>query len=165
MSCVSLVSPVKFLFHQLFLFQVHWVQCDGCQLWFHLFCIGLKPENVSEDEDFICKWCKPNRPKAGVNFSNMTYLYCGDPHTRLVRYSFGKIRWLSNVWYSSHDLIWLLNGHMVSRTYLNIGQKKSINDHFLSLFKCLFILLDHLVRFLNCPTSSNNCPNFFLIQD
>merc|ERR1712130_661198 len=23
--------------------QVHWVQCDKCELWYHLFCIGLKP--------------------------------------------------------------------------------------------------------------------------
>jgi histone demethylase JARID1 len=41
--------------------EVHWVQCDGCELWFHLHCIGLKPEHVSEDEDFICKDCKPKR--------------------------------------------------------------------------------------------------------
>jgi histone demethylase JARID1 len=41
--------------------EVHWVQCDGCELWFHLHCIGLKPEQVSEDEDFICKDCKPKR--------------------------------------------------------------------------------------------------------
>ncbi|TRY70876.1 hypothetical protein TCAL_02904 [Tigriopus californicus] len=43
--------------------EVHWVQCDGCELWFHLYCIGLKPEQVSEDEEFICKACKPNRHK------------------------------------------------------------------------------------------------------
>merc|ERR1712062_233801 len=41
--------------------EVHWVQCDVCELWLHLHCIGLKPEQVSEDEDFICKTCKPNR--------------------------------------------------------------------------------------------------------
>ena len=50
------------------LLQVHWVQCDGCELWLHLTCIGLKPEQVSEDEDFICRDCKPaptnsKRPK------------------------------------------------------------------------------------------------------
>lgn len=43
--------------------EVHWVQCDGCELWFHLHCIGLKPEQVSEDEDFICRSCKPNRQR------------------------------------------------------------------------------------------------------
>merc|ERR1711872_885466 len=37
--------------------QVHWVQCDTCELWFHLFCIGLKPHNIKEDEDFNCKNC------------------------------------------------------------------------------------------------------------
>lgn len=39
--------------------EVHWVQCDGCELWFHLYCIGLKQEQVKEDEEFICKACKP----------------------------------------------------------------------------------------------------------
>merc|ERR1712200_10594 len=38
--------------------QVHWVQCDKCELWFHLFCIGLKPNDIKEDEDFNCKFCK-----------------------------------------------------------------------------------------------------------
>jgi len=37
--------------------QVHWVQCDKCELWYHLFCIGLKPNNIKEDEDFYCKNC------------------------------------------------------------------------------------------------------------
>jgi len=37
--------------------QVHWVQCDECELWYHLFCIGLKPHNIKEDEDFNCKNC------------------------------------------------------------------------------------------------------------
>merc|ERR1712029_497666 len=38
--------------------QVHWVQCDKCELWYHLFCIGLKPHDIKEDEDFNCKNCK-----------------------------------------------------------------------------------------------------------
>ena len=38
--------------------QVHWVQCDKCELWYHLFCIGLKPQDIKEDEDFNCKFCK-----------------------------------------------------------------------------------------------------------
>merc|ERR1711971_12765 len=37
--------------------QVHWVQCDKCELWYHLFCIGLKPHDIKEDEDFNCKNC------------------------------------------------------------------------------------------------------------
>ena len=38
--------------------QVHWVQCDGCQLWFHLFCIGVRPSQISEEEDFMCGDCE-----------------------------------------------------------------------------------------------------------
>ena len=37
-------------------FQVHWVQCDKCELWYHLYCIGLKPHNIKEDEDFCCRY-------------------------------------------------------------------------------------------------------------
>ena len=43
--------------------QVHWVQCDKCELWYHLFCIGLRPADIKEDEDFNCKTCKPGGHK------------------------------------------------------------------------------------------------------
>merc|ERR1719468_1370635 len=45
--------------------QVHWVQCDKCELWYHLFCIGLKPHDIKEDEDFVCKYCKVDRSEGG----------------------------------------------------------------------------------------------------
>lgn len=32
-------------------------------MWFHLHCIGLTPEQVSEDQDFICITCKPTYNK------------------------------------------------------------------------------------------------------
>lgn len=39
--------------------EVDWVQCDGgCELWFHLFCVGLDKRDVKEDEDFICRVCQ-----------------------------------------------------------------------------------------------------------
>lgn len=39
--------------------EVDWVQCDGgCELWFHLFCVGLDKRDVREDEDFICRVCQ-----------------------------------------------------------------------------------------------------------
>jgi len=44
--------------------QVHWVQCDKCSQWFHLFCIGLKPEQIKEDEEFYCGKCSSARPAA-----------------------------------------------------------------------------------------------------
>jgi len=45
--------------------QVHWVQCDKCELWYHLYCIGLKPHNIKEDEDFCCRNCKQPSGKGG----------------------------------------------------------------------------------------------------
>ena len=52
------------------------MQCDGCELWLHLQCIGLKPDQVSEDEDFICRDCKPpasKRPKVCTTKINWIY--------------------------------------------------------------------------------------------
>merc|ERR1711893_521629 len=52
--------------------QVHWVQCDTCELWFHLFCIGLKPHNIKEEEDFNCKNCKvPKKITTEASASDM----------------------------------------------------------------------------------------------
>ena len=42
--------------------KVHWVQCDKCELWYHLFCIGLKPHNIKEDEDFCCRSNNQHHP-------------------------------------------------------------------------------------------------------
>lgn len=41
---------------------MHWVQCDGaCEKWFHLLCIGLKKQDIKEEDDYHCKNCsKPN---------------------------------------------------------------------------------------------------------
>ena len=41
--------------------QVNWVQCDACELWSHLYCIGMKEEQLQEDVEFICKPCKDKR--------------------------------------------------------------------------------------------------------
>ena len=41
------------------IWQVDWVQCDGkCQLWFHLFCIRLRKDQVNQNNDYFCKECK-----------------------------------------------------------------------------------------------------------
>ena len=39
--------------------KVDWVQCDKCELWYHLVCIGLTMERVSDDREFICGKCRP----------------------------------------------------------------------------------------------------------
>ena len=36
---------------------VNWVQCDSCELWFHLLCVGLGKEEIKEDEDYVCFNC------------------------------------------------------------------------------------------------------------
>lgn len=43
--------------------EVSWVQCDGgCELWFHLQCVGLAGHESSlQDQDYICLTCKQRR--------------------------------------------------------------------------------------------------------
>ncbi|RUS89616.1 hypothetical protein EGW08_002634 [Elysia chlorotica] len=46
---------------------VNWVQCDRCELWFHLLCVGIKAEEIRDDEDYVCFGCRegggsPARP-------------------------------------------------------------------------------------------------------
>jgi PHD-finger len=37
--------------------EVDWVQCDACQLWFHLICVDLDKTDVSDDKEYICRTC------------------------------------------------------------------------------------------------------------
>jgi hypothetical protein len=46
--------------------EVDWVQCDNCQLWFHLICVGLSKTDVSDDKDYICRTCEGRHLPAGV---------------------------------------------------------------------------------------------------
>ena len=34
-----------------------WVQCDACNKWFHMVCVGLLKVQLKPDEDFVCKIC------------------------------------------------------------------------------------------------------------
>ncbi|XP_033647980.1 lysine-specific demethylase 5A-like isoform X1 [Asterias rubens] len=36
--------------------DISWVQCDKCQKWYHLLCIGMTQE-PGDDEEFICRPC------------------------------------------------------------------------------------------------------------
>jgi len=45
--------------------EVNWVQCDGCQQWFHLLCVGLAEDEVSENEDYICFQCREKKSGNG----------------------------------------------------------------------------------------------------
>lgn len=44
--------------------EVNWVQCDGCELWFHLLCVGLGKEQVTEEEDYVCHTCSHTSGKS-----------------------------------------------------------------------------------------------------
>lgn len=36
-----------------------WILCDGgCEVWYHMVCVGLKIKEVKPDMEFICKSCK-----------------------------------------------------------------------------------------------------------
>ncbi|KAL5014006.1 hypothetical protein ScPMuIL_008276 [Solemya velum] len=38
--------------------EVNWVQCDRCEEWFHLLCVGLGDDEITEDEEYECFRCK-----------------------------------------------------------------------------------------------------------
>ena len=37
------------------------MQCDGCELWYHLKCVGLTPDQCNDDDDYHCPACAPRR--------------------------------------------------------------------------------------------------------
>lgn len=43
--------------------EVIWIQCDGCDLWFHLTCVGLKKSQVKGLDNYTCVKCDPKKPK------------------------------------------------------------------------------------------------------
>ncbi|XP_052780089.1 lysine-specific demethylase 5A-like isoform X2 [Mya arenaria] len=46
--------------------EVNWVQCDRCEDWFHLLCVGLAEDEVSEEEEYECFNCKQGRGQQAV---------------------------------------------------------------------------------------------------
>lgn len=48
-----------------------WILCDGgCEVWYHMVCVGLKIKEVKPDMEFICKNCKaPNDTQTGAQAS------------------------------------------------------------------------------------------------
>ncbi|XP_013066570.2 lysine-specific demethylase 5A-like isoform X1 [Biomphalaria glabrata] len=51
---------------------VNWVQCDKCELWFHLLCVGLKKEEVRDEEDYVCFSCREGNSVALVGSPSKT---------------------------------------------------------------------------------------------
>ncbi|XP_044751184.1 lysine-specific demethylase lid [Coccinella septempunctata] len=51
--------------------NVDWVQCDGgCELWFHMACVGLSAGDINEDEDYICMLCSQAFENINTNESS-----------------------------------------------------------------------------------------------
>lgn len=59
--------------------EVDWVQCDGgCDMWFHMHCVGLDKHDINEDEDYICKQCSQAEEtfvEEEMDLSKVNYLY------------------------------------------------------------------------------------------
>lgn len=77
--CVSLISSLCNVFFfrlKLLLYfsgeAVNWVQCDKCELWFHLLCVGLKKEEVRDEEDYVCFSCREGNSVALVGSPSKT---------------------------------------------------------------------------------------------
>ena len=41
--------------------KIDWVQCDGCELWYHLKCVGLTPDQCNDNDEYHCPACSPRR--------------------------------------------------------------------------------------------------------
>ncbi|EEP76091.1 conserved hypothetical protein [Uncinocarpus reesii 1704] len=63
--------------------EVTWVNCDGCNRWFHIVCAGFKTDREIRTVDkFICKPCRPihgpttyvrksSRPKTSIDYAGL----------------------------------------------------------------------------------------------
>ncbi|EER23990.1 jmjC domain containing protein [Coccidioides posadasii C735 delta SOWgp] len=63
--------------------EVTWVNCDGCNRWFHIVCAGFKNDREIRTVDkFICKECRPvhgpttfvrksSRPKTSIDYAGL----------------------------------------------------------------------------------------------
>lgn len=49
------------------------MQCDRCEEWFHLLCVGLAEDEVSEEEEYECFKCKQGRGQQAILLPNPTH--------------------------------------------------------------------------------------------
>ena len=45
-----------------------WVQCDECEGWFHLVCVGLTPEDLLDHKDWYCSDCTELKKEVTNNY-------------------------------------------------------------------------------------------------
>ncbi|XP_039297351.1 lysine-specific demethylase lid-like [Nilaparvata lugens] len=41
--------------------KVMWVQCDGCELWYHMKCVRMKKNDLEDDEPYFCHVCRSKK--------------------------------------------------------------------------------------------------------
>jgi len=39
--------------------EVEWVQCDKCENWYHVVCVGISAEEAGKLDVYMCPYCKP----------------------------------------------------------------------------------------------------------
>ncbi len=57
--------------------QISWVQCDHCQEWFHIMCVGLTEEYAMQIDTYICVSCKESGSSATVKTVVSSGTSCG----------------------------------------------------------------------------------------
>ena len=70
MEQLSIFNKVIMILNLSFIGEVNWVQCDRCEEWFHLLCVGLAEDEVSEEEEYECFSCKQGRGQQPVLVCN-----------------------------------------------------------------------------------------------
>ena len=50
-----------YFYFYLFIFQIDWAQCDRCERWYHLVCVGLKKKDVGPKSTFNCSACQKEK--------------------------------------------------------------------------------------------------------
>lgn len=41
--------------------EVDWIQCDSCNKWFHMLCVGVDKTKFADEEDYACRLCEDKR--------------------------------------------------------------------------------------------------------
>ena len=37
--------------------EVEWVQCDKCENWYHVVCVGISAQDASKIDEYVCPYC------------------------------------------------------------------------------------------------------------
>ena len=53
--------------------EVSWVQCDRCELWFHMKCIGVNEQDFTDDDEYICTRCRTPHATPSASASNLQH--------------------------------------------------------------------------------------------